>query len=215
MFHLLSDRVILGPRGTGCGRGQTRESLNEAQIHVSRLSALSDQFLGRVIPKDGQSLIVLDDRSGRSFWLLMIYLNSCGQMKLYQFLVHEIPKDGQSLIVLDDPSDALNGRSFLLPMVDRFLECVIPKGGQNEMLAYARLWNLSLENLNEVSRYKKVCLTSSFFPGGRRLVLRCVAYLSTRALLRGHPIGEHRRSFWCRALRDHLLCDEACDRLRF
>jgi hypothetical protein len=112
MFHLLNDRVILGPRGTGCGRGQTRESLNEAQIHVSRLSALSDQFLGRVIPKDGQSLIVLDDRSGRSFWLLMIYLNSCGQMKVYQFLVHEIPKDGQSSTVLDDLSDAQSGRNF-------------------------------------------------------------------------------------------------------
>jgi hypothetical protein len=100
-------------------------------------------------------------------------------------------------------------------MVDQFLECAIPKGGQNEMLTYAHLWNLSLENLNEVSRYKKVCLTSSFFPGGRRLVLRCVAYLSTRALVRGHQIGEHQRSFWCRALRDHLLCDEACDQLQF
>jgi hypothetical protein len=157
--------------------------LNEAQIHVNHLSALSDQFLECVIPKDGQSSNVLDDLSGRSFLLLGL-------------------------------------RSFCLRMVCQkkvcqFLECVIPKDGQNEMLAYARLWNLSLENLNEVSRYKKVCLTSSFFPGGRRLVLRCVAYLTTRALVRGHPIGEHRRSFWCRALRDHLLCDEACDRLRF
>jgi hypothetical protein len=145
----------------------------------------------------------------------MICLSSCGQKKVGRCEVHVIPKDGQSLIVLDDPMDVQSGRSFLLPMVDQFLECVIPKDGQNEMLAYARLWNLSLENLNEVSRYKKVCLTSSFFPGGRRLVLRCVAYLTTRALVRGHPIGEHRRSFWCRALRDHLLCDEACDRLRF
>jgi hypothetical protein len=215
MFHLLSDRVIRGPHGTGCGRGQTRESLNEVRIRVNHLSALSDQFLVRVIPKDGQSLIVLDDLIGRSFWLLMICLSKVCQKMVCQFLVHEIPKDGQSLIVLDDLSDALNGRSFLLPMVDQFLECVIPKDGQNEMLAYARLWNLSLENLNEVSRYKKVCLTSSFFPGGRRLVLRCVAYLSTRALLRGHPIGEHRRSFWCRALRGHRLCDEACDLLQF
>jgi hypothetical protein len=143
--------------------------------------------------------------------------------------VHEIPKDGQSLIVLDD----LNGRSFLLrglmsfclrmvcqKKVCQFLVCVIPKDGQNEMLAYARLLNLNRGNRNHVilnheSRYKKVYLTSSFFPGGRRLVLRCVAYLSTRALERGHLILEHRRSFWCRALRGHRLCDEACDRLRF
>jgi hypothetical protein len=94
--------------------------------------------------------------------------------------------------------------------VCQFLVCEIPKDDQNEMQAYARLLNQ-----NRVSRYKKVCLTSSFFPGGRRLVLRCVAYLTTRALERGHLIGVHRRSFWCRALRGHLLCDEACDQLRF
>jgi hypothetical protein len=127
--------------------------------------------------------------------------------------------DGQSLNVLDD----LFGRSFLrhgqmsfcLRMVcqkkvGQFLECVIPKGGLSEKLAYARLLNL-----NHESRYKKVCLTSSFFPGGRRLVLRCVAYLTTRALVRGRLILEHRRSFWCRALRGHRLCDEACDLLQF
>jgi hypothetical protein len=134
--------------------------------------------------------------------------------------VHEIPKDGQSLNVLDDLMDALNGRSFFhqflcLRMVCQkkvcqFLESVIPKDGRNEKLAYAHLLNQ-----NRVSRYKKVYLTSSFFPGGRRLVLRCVAYLSTRALVRGHQILEHRRSFWCRALRGHLLCDEACDQLQF
>jgi hypothetical protein len=108
-----------------------------------------------------------------------------------------IPKDGQSLNVLDD----LNGRSFLLRglmsfclrmvsqmKVCQFLVCVIPKDGQNEMLAYARLLNRNHVNLNHESRYKKVYLTSSFFPGGRRLVLRCVAYLSTRALVRGHLI---------------------------
>jgi hypothetical protein len=218
MFHLLSDRVIRGPHGTGCGRGQTRESLNEAQIRVNHLSALSDQFLVRVIPTDGQSLIVLDDLIGRSFWLLMIYLSSFDQMKVCQFLVHVIPKDGQSLIVQDD----LSGRSFLLrgqmsfclhrvcqKMVDRFLVRVIPKDGQSGQLTYARLLNLNC------GRYKKVCLTSSFFPGGRKLVLRCVAYQSTRALERGHLIGVHRRSFWCRALRGHRLCDEACDQLRF
>jgi hypothetical protein len=134
-------------------------------------------------------------------------------------LVHVIPKDGQSLIVLDD----LSGRSFLLRgqmsfclrkvcqmKVDQFLVHGIPLDGQSAMLAYAR----SL-NLNHESRYKKVCLTSSFFPGGRRLVLRCVAYQSTRALVRGHLILEHRRSFWCRALRGHRLCDEACDLLQF
>jgi hypothetical protein len=138
--------------------------------------------------------------------------------------VHEIPKDDQSLIALDD----LSGRSFLLrgltsfclrmvcqKKVGQFLECVIPKDGQNVRLAYARLLNLNHVNRNRVSRYKKVYLTSSFFPGGRRLVLRCVAYLSTRALVRGHQILEHRRSFWCRALRGHLLCDVACDRLQF
>ena len=223
MFHLLSDRVTRGPHGTGCGRDQTRESLNEVQIHVSRRSARSDQFLVRVIPKDGQSLIVLDGRSGRSFWLLMICLSKVCQKTVCQFLVHEIPKDGQSLIVLDDPMVALNGRSFLLrgqksfalrkvcqKMVCQFLVHEIPKDGQSGQLAYAHLLNQ-----NRVSRYKKVCLTSSFFPGGRRLVLRCVAYQSTRALERGHLIGVHRRSFWCRALRGHRLCDEACDRLRF
>ena len=223
MFRLLSDRVIRGPPGTGCGRDQTRESLIEVRSHVSHLSALSDRFLVRVIPMDGQSLIVLDDLIDRSFWLLMIYLRSYGQMKVCQFLVHEIPKVGQSLIVLDDLSDALSGHSFLLrgqksfalrrvcqKMVCPFLVREIPMDGQSEKLAYAR----SL-NQNRVSRYKKVCLTSSFFPGGRRLVLQCVAYQSTRALERGHLIGVHRRSFWCRVLRGHLLCDEACDRLRF
>jgi hypothetical protein len=113
-------------------------------------------------------------------------------MKVCRCEVHVIPKDDQSLIVLDD----LSGRSFLLrglmsfclrmvcqKKVGQFLECVIPKDGQNELLAYARLLNL-----NHESRYKKVCLTNSFFPGGRRLVLRCVAYLSTRALEHGHLI---------------------------
>jgi hypothetical protein len=197
--------------------------LNEVQIHVSPLNALGGQFLVRVIPKDDLSLYVLVCLSGRSFWLLMIYLSNFCQMKVGRCEVHEIPKDGQSLIVLDGLSDALSGRSFLLPgqksfalskvcqkMICQFLGYVIPMYGQNEVLAYARLLNQ-----NRVSRYKKVCLTSSFFPGGRRLVLRCVAYQSTRALGRGHLIGEHRRSFWCRALRGHRLCDEACDRLRF
>jgi hypothetical protein len=119
--------------------------------------------------------------------------------------------------------DDLFGRSFFLrglmsfalrmvcqKKVGQFLGYEIPKDGQNVMLAYARLLNL-----NRGSRYKKVCLTSSFFPGGRRLVLRCAAYLTTRALVRGHQILEHRRSFWCRALHDLQLCDEACDQLQF
>jgi hypothetical protein len=201
--------------------------LNEVQIHVSPLSALGDQFLVRVIPKDDLSLILLDDLSGRSFWLLMIYLGSFCQMKVGRCEVHEIPKDGQSLNVLDGLSDALSGRSFLLrgqksfalskvcqKMVCQFLVHEIPMDGLSGQLAYARLLNLNRAILN-CGRYKKVCLTSSFFPGGRRLVLRCVAYQSIRALERGHPIGEHRRSFWCRALRGHLLCDEACDLLQF
>ena len=167
--------------------------------------------------------------SGRSFLLRFLCLSSFCQMKVCRCEVHVIPKDDQSLDVLDDPS----GRSFLLRglmsfclrmvcqmKVCQFLECVIPKDGQNEMLAYARLLNLNRGNRNHVilnheSRYKKVALTSSFFPGGRRLVLRCVAYLSIRALVRGHLIEEHRRSFWCRELRGHLLCDEACDLLQF
>jgi len=133
--------------------------------------------------------------------------------------VHEIPRDDPSSNVLDD----LSGRSFLrhglmsfaLRMVcqkkvGQFLGYEIPKDGQNVMLAYARLLNLIPGR-----RYKKVYLTSSFFPGGRRLVLRCVAYLTTRALVRGRQILEHRRSFWCRALRGHRLCDEACDLLQF
>ena len=140
------------------------------------------------------------------------------QKKVCQCEAHVIPKDGR-LILQDD----LSGRSFLLrgrmsfcqrmvcqKKVGQFLVHEIPMDGQNGQLAYARLLNQ-----NRVSRYKKVCLTSSFFPGGRRLVLRCVAYQSTRALERGRLILEHRRSFWCRALRGHQLCDEACDRLRF
>ncbi len=158
----------------------------------------------------------------------MICLNSFCQMKVGRCEVHEIPKDGQSLNVLGDLMDALSGRSFLRhgrrsfcpskvcqKKVGQFLECEIPKDGQIEMLAYARLLNRNRENLNRESRYKKVDPTSSFFPGGRRLVLRCVAYLSTRALVRGHQILEHRRSFWCRALRGHRRCDEACDLLQF
>ena len=161
------------------------------QIHVSPLSALGDQFLVRVIPKDGQSLIVLVclrcGLSDRSF--LLRGLSSFCQMKVGRCEVHEIPKDGLSLNVLDGLSNALNGRSFLLrgkmsfalskvcqKMVDLFLVHEIPMDGQSGQLAYARLLNL-----NRVNRYKKVDLTSSFFPGGRKLVLRCVAYQSTRA----------------------------------
>jgi hypothetical protein len=91
---------------------------------------------------------------------------------------------------------------------------VIPKDDQNEKLAYARLVNQNHVILN-YGRYTKVDLTSSFFPGGRKLDHRCEAYLSTRALERGHLILGHRRSFWCRALRAHLHCDEACGLLRF
>jgi hypothetical protein len=202
--------------------------LNEVRIHENPLSALGDQFLEHVIPKDGLSLIVLDGLkcglSGRSFFRHFLCLSKVCQMKVGRCEVHEIPKDDQNLYVLDD----LSGRSFLrhglmsfcLRMVcqkkvGQFLECVIPKDGRNEMLAYALLLNLNRVNRNHESRYKKVYLTSSFFPGGRRLVLRCVAYLSTRALENGHQILEHRRSFWFRALRGHRLCDEACDQLQF
>jgi hypothetical protein len=200
--------------------------LNEAQIHVNHLSALSDQFLVHVIPMDGLSLIVPDDLSGRSLLLrgqMSFCLRKVCQKMVCRCEVHEIPKDDQSLILLDEPMDALSGRSFLhLGQMSFALHKVyqmkvgrcevheIPKDGQSAMLAYAR----SLIQ-NRVSRYKKVALTSSFFPGGRRLVLRCVVYQSTRALERGHLIGVHRRSFWCRALRGHRLCDEACDRLQF
>ena len=190
---------------------------------MSHLNALSDQFLVHVIPKDDLSSSVPDDLIGRSFWLLMICLSSFCQMKVDRCEVHEIPKGDLSLILLGDPMDDLIGRSFLhrgqmsfalskvcQKMVDRFLGYVIPMDGQSGQLAYARLLNL-----NRVSRYKKVCLTSSFFPGGRKLIHQCVAYQSTRALERGRLILEHRRSFWCRAQRGHLLCDEACDRLRF
>ena len=152
MFHLLNDLSKLGPRGTGCGRGQTRESLNEAQIHVIPLSALSDRFLVHEIPMDGLSLIVLVclrcGLIGRSFWLLMICLSSFCQKMVDQFLERVIPKDGQSSNVLGDPMVALSGRSFLLRgqmsfalrkvcqmMVDQFLESVIPMVGQSVMLA--------------------------------------------------------------------------------
>jgi hypothetical protein len=174
--------------------------LNEARIRVNHLSALSDQFLVHVIPMDGQSLIVLDDLSGRSFLLLMICLSKVCQKMVCQFLECVIPKDGQSSNVRGDPMDGLSGRSFLhrgqmsfalrkvcQKMVGQFLECVIPKDGRNEKLAYSRFVNRNHVILN-YGRYKKVCLTSSFFPGGRRLVLRCVVYQSTRALERGHLI---------------------------
>ena len=81
--------------------------------------------------------------------------------------------------------------------------------GLSVMLAYVRLLNLNC------GRYMKVYLTRSFFPGGRKLIHQCVAYQSTRALERGRLILEHRRSFWCRAQRGHLLCDVVCDQLRF
>jgi hypothetical protein len=173
--------------------------LNEVQNHVTHLNALGDRFLELVIPKDDLSLNALDDLSGRSFLRhgqRSFCLSKVCQKKVGRCEVHVIPKDGR-LIVLDD----LSGRSFLLrglmsfclrmvcqKKVGQFLECVIPKDGQNEMLAYARLLNLNHVLRNHESRYKKVCLTSSFFPGGRRLVLRCVAYLTTRALVRGHQI---------------------------
>ena len=95
-------------------------------------------------------------------------------------------------------------------MVGLFLGHEIPKDGQSEKLAYARLLNL-----NHESRYKKVCLTSSFSPGGHKLGHRFLAYLTTRALERGRQILEHRRSFWFRALRGHRQCGEACDLIRF
>ena len=99
-------------------------------------------------------------------------------------------------------------------MGDQFEVHEIPKDGLSEKRAYARLLNLNHVILN-YGRYRKVCLTSSFFPGGRKLDHRCEAYLTTRALERGHLILEHRRSFWFRALRGHQHCDEACDRLQF
>jgi hypothetical protein len=129
--------------------------------------------------------------------------------------------------LLDGLSDGPSGRSFfrhgLMSFAPskvcqkkdgQFLVYVIPKDDLNEKLAYARLVNRNHVILN-YGRYKKVYLTSSFFPGGRRLVLRCEAYLSTRALGRGRQILGHRRSFWCRALRGHRHCDEACALLQF
>jgi hypothetical protein len=195
--------------------------LNEVQNHVSHLNALSDQILEHEIPMDDLSLNEPDDLNGRSF-LLLCRMSFC-LSKVCRCEVHEIPMDGQSWSVLDGLMDALSGRSFwhrgqmsfclsrvCQKMVCQFLAHEIPKDGLNEMQAYARPLNQ-----NRVSRYKKVCLTSSFFPGGRRLDLRCVAYLTTRALERGHQILGHRRSFCCSALRDRLLCDEACDLLQF
>jgi hypothetical protein len=101
--------------------------LNEAQIHVSHLSALSVQFLVRVIPKDGLSSNVLGDLSGRSFLLLMICLSKVCQKMVCQFLVHVIPKDGQSLNVLDDRSGRSCGflcqMSFCLSKVCQKMVC--------------------------------------------------------------------------------------------
>jgi hypothetical protein len=141
----------------GCGLCHTRESLNEVQNHVSHLSALSDQILERVIPKDDLSLNELDDLFGRSFLLQKICLSMVCRKMVCRCEVHEIPKDGLSLNELDGP----NGRSFLLrgqmnfclskvcqKMVDRFLVRVIPKDGQSVMRAYARLLNQNRVNRN-------------------------------------------------------------------
>ena len=157
----------------GCGLCHTRESLNEVQSHVSHLSALSDQILERVIPKDGRSWNVLVCRCGLNGHSCVLLC----QKNLARCEVHVIPKDGRSSNELDD----LSGRSFLLrglscsclskdgqKKVGLFLVCVIPKDGLNEKLAYARLLNLNRVNRNHESRCKKACLTSSFFPGGRR-----------------------------------------------
>jgi hypothetical protein len=199
--------------------------LNEVRIHETHLNALNDLILEHEIPKDDLSSIVLACRCGlfcRSFSPLMIYPSKDGQKMGDQFEVREIPKDDLSLIVLVCRcglfcrSFLRHGRRSFCPSKDghkmggRFLVHEIPKDGQNEKLAYARLLNQK-----HGSRYRKVCLTSSFFPGGRKLDHRCEAYLTTRALERGHLILEHRRSFWFRALRGHQHCDEACDRLQF
>jgi hypothetical protein len=110
----------------------------------------------------------------------MIYLSSFDQMKDGRCVVHEIPKDDLSSNVLDGLSDGPSGRSFLRhgrrsfcpskvcqKKDGQFLVCVIPKDGQHVKLAYARLLNRN-HVIPNYGRYKKVCLTSSFFPGGRR-----------------------------------------------
>jgi hypothetical protein len=75
---------------------------------VNHLSALSDQILEHVIPKDGLSLNVLDDLFGRSFLLQKICLSTVCQMMVCQCEVHVIPKGALSSNGLDD----LFGRSF-------------------------------------------------------------------------------------------------------
>ena len=161
----MSDRVKRGPHGMGCGLCHTRESLNEVQNRVSHLNALSDQLLEHVIPMDDLGWNVPDDLNGRSCELLC-------QRSLGWCEVHEIPKDGLSLNELDDLSgrscELLCQMSFYLSkvcqkMVCQFLARVIPKDGLSVMLAC----DLNRVILN-CGRYKKVCLTSSFFPGGRR-----------------------------------------------
>jgi hypothetical protein len=196
--------------------------LNEVRIHETHLNALNDLILEHETPKGDLSLSVLGDLSGRNFFRQFLCLSMDGQKMVGQYEVREIPKGDLSLIVLVCRcglfcrSFLRHGRRSFCPskdgqkMGDQFEVHEIPKGGQNEKLAYARLWNQIHE-----SRYRTVCLTSSFFPGGRKLDHRCEAYLTTRALERGHLIEEHRRSFWFRALRGHQHCDEACDRLQF
>ena len=130
---------------------------------------LCQMSLGRCevheIPMDDQSLNELDDLSGRSCGLLC-------QTNLCRCEVRETPMDDQSLNELDDLSGRSSGllcqMSFYLSkvcqrMVCQFLARVIPMDGQSVMLAC----DLNRVILN-CGRYKKVCLTSSFFPGGRR-----------------------------------------------
>jgi hypothetical protein len=77
--------------------------LNEVRILVSHRSAQGDLLLVRVIPKDGQNLIVLGDlmdgRNGRSFLhpgQLSFCLSKVCPKMVCQFLGYVIPKDGQS-----------------------------------------------------------------------------------------------------------------------
>ncbi len=66
--------------------------------------------------------------------------------------------------------------------------------------------DLSLNVLDALNgQSKKVCLTRTSFPGGRRLQDEFCQTIRASG----------RQSFFHHVLRDRLLCDEACDLLRF
>jgi hypothetical protein len=173
-------------------------SLNEEQSLLNLTSALVGPILETEIPKDGQSLAVLDARNGlKSF----CHRKDDLICRFCQILENVIPKDGQSLC---------EEKVILIPTDDLIWR-----------LAYARLSNQNRVIQNRVSQsfylHRKGGLTSSCALGGRPYPGHSEAYLTTLFFEFCHLmiLGRDRRSSEERAERDLLLCDEASDLIRF